>query len=336
MADRKGDDMYRPLAADGVVRKLVGAAGAATSIHNTQPWRFSVTDDLIEIHGDPDRLLWVADPRGRALHISCGAALFNLRLAIRVLGARALVWHLPDPDREPTLLARVRLEEGRPATWDEREMYEAVHQRHSSRAPYSSRPVPESVQSGLEQGARLEFAVLRVLDSRDAALVLDLAAAADKALAADFSHRVELGQWIGTEADDGIPVGALGCRPATEPAPVRDFGYASPATVRPSGSYESRPLLAVLSTANDEPCDWLRAGQAMQRVLLTAATNGLATSLLYQPIELHDMHQQDAGAEWWPWPERPQIIIRFGYGPPGVGSPRRRVDDILDKPSRAC
>jgi hypothetical protein len=328
--------MYKPLAGDGVVRMLIGAAGAAPSIHNTQPWRFAVSDDLIEIYGDPDRLLWVADPRGRALHLSCGAALFNLRLAIRILGARPMIWQLPDPDGEPTLLARVRLEEGRPATWEEREMYEAVHQRHSSRAPFSSRPVPEPVQSGLEREARLEFAVLRMLNSREAALVLDVAAAADKALAEDFDHHVELGQWIGTEADDGIPAGALGYRPTTEPAPVRDFGQASPTIVRPSGSYESPPRLAVLSTANDEPCDWLRAGQALQRVLLTAARNGLAASLLYQLIELHDMQERAAGAEWWPWGECPQIIIRFGYGPPGAESPRRKVDDILERAPSGC
>jgi hypothetical protein len=108
--------MYRPLAQDGIVRMLIEAAGAAPSIHNTQPWRFWVTDDLVEVHGDPDRMLWVADPKGRALHLSCGAALFNLKLAIRTLGAKPLVWPLPDPQGQPTLLASVQLEQGRPAT----------------------------------------------------------------------------------------------------------------------------------------------------------------------------------------------------------------------------
>ena len=172
-----------------------------------------------------------------------------------------------------------------------------------------------------------------MMNATEAALVLDLAAAADKALADDFDHRVELSQWIATEGDDGVPASALGNRPVTEPAPVRDFGYASPATVRPSGSYEMLPRLAVLSTARDEPGDWLRAGQALQRVLLTATRHGVATSLLYQPIELHDMRQSDDA--WWPWPECPQIIVRFGYGPPGAESSRRSVDAILDRPGRA-
>jgi hypothetical protein len=319
--------MYRPLAEDGIVRKLIGAAGAAPSIHNTQPWRFRITDDVIELHGDPDRMLWVADPRGRALHLSCGAALFNLRLAIRMLGAKPMIWSVPDPQGQPTLLACVRLQQARPATSSEREMFEAVYQRHSSRAPYSARPLPESVQIDLERAAGAEFALLRMLNDRDTALVLDLAAAADQALATHYDHRVELGQWIGT--DDGVPAGALGYRPVSKPAPVRDFGYASPTIVRPSLSYEPRPWLAVLSTPRDEPGDWLRAGQALQSALLTATVNGLAASLLYQPMELHDVEKQDDG--WWPWPECPQIIVRFGYGPAGTESARRTVDDILDR-----
>jgi hypothetical protein len=320
--------MYRPLAEDGVIRKLIGAASAAPSIHNTQPWRFRVTGDLIEVHGDPDRMLWVADPRGRALHLSCGAALYNLRLAIRMLGAKPLVWPLPDPQGEPTLLASVQLERSRPATSGEREMFEVIGQRHSSRAPFSSRPIPHEVQIGLEQAAESEFASLRMLNDRDASLVLELAAAASQALEADFDHRVELGRWIGAEGDDGVPAGALAYRPDAEPAPVRNFGYAAPAVERPVGHYEPWPRLAVLSTVRDEPGDWLRAGQALQCVLLTATRSGLATSLLYQPIERHDAEHQRAG--WWPWPECPQVIIRFGYGPPGTGTPRRRVQDVLD------
>ena len=320
--------MYRPLADDGVVRTLIGAACAAPSIHNTQPWRFTVGGDLIEVHGDPDRMLWVADPAGRALHLSCGAALFNLKLAIRMLGAKPLIWPLPDPQGEPTLLASVQLEKSRPATSAEREMFEVIAQRHTSRAPFSAGPIPGPAQVQLEQAAAAEFALLRMLNDRDAALVLDLAAAADKALQADFGHQAELSRWVATGGDDGIPAGALAHRPDTEPAPVRNFGYAAPAIQRPAGHYEPSPRLAVLSTARDQPGDWLRAGQALQRVLLTATRNGLATSLLYQPIELHDTRHQDRG--WWPWPECPQIIIRFGYGPPGTGTPRRRVEDILD------
>jgi nitroreductase len=321
--------MYRPLADDGVVRRIVEAAAAAPSIHNTQPWRFRVIGgDLIEVHGDPGRVLWVADPRGRALHLSCGAALFNLRLAIRMTGAKPLVWPLPDPGREPTLIASVQLGGGRPPTQAERELYEVIWQRHTSRVPFSDKPVPARVLIALERGAEAEFTALRTLNADDAARIMQLAAAADRELAEDFDHRVELASWIGTEADDGVPRPALGSRPDREPSPVRDLGRASPAAVLATASYEPQPHLAVLATAHDDRADWLRAGQALQRVLLTATSNGLAASFLYQPLELHDKRHPEPG--WWPWPECPQIVLRLGYGPSGALSPRRRVDDVLD------
>jgi hypothetical protein len=69
------------------------------------------------------------------------------------------------------------------------------------------------------------------------------------------------------------------------------------------------------------------AGDGVIRTLIGAA--GAAP-------ELHDMQDRASGAEWWPWRECPQLIIRFGYGPPGADSPRRRVDDILDRASSAC
>ena len=325
--------MYRPLADAGIARKIVEAAGAAPSIHNTQPWQFRVAgDDLLEIHGDPARMLWVADAHGRALHLSCGAALLNLRLAARATGAKPLVWPLPAPQAEPTLMASVQLTPGRPATLEERELFEGIWQRHTSRAPFSGQRVPDAVWILLEEAAAEEFALLRPLGAADTARVLRIAADAERELAEDFDHRVELARWIGTDGNDGVPATALGSRPDRDPAPVRDLGRAAPATPRPTGSYELRPQLAVLATARDDPADWLRAGQALQRVLLTATVSGLAASFLYQPIELHDMRQSTG---WWPWPECPQIILRLGYGPAGAGSPKRRVDDILDRSAGA-
>jgi nitroreductase len=321
--------MYRPLADAGIVRRIVEAAAAAPSIHNTQPWRFRIAGaDLIEVHGDPERMLWVADAHGRALHLSCGAALLNLRLAVRATGAKPLVWPLPDPQAEPTLMASVQLSQGRPATVSERELLAAVWQRHTSRAPFSRQRIPDTVWAAMEQAAGAEFALLRPLAAAETEQVLRLAADADRELAEDFDHRVELARWIGTEGDEGVPAAALGSRPDRDPAPVRDLGRAAPATALPAASYEARPQFAVFATARDDPADWLRAGQALQRVLLTAAVNGLAASFLYQPIELHDMRQSGPG--WWPWPESPQIVLRLGYGPPGADSPRRRVGDLID------
>ena len=64
---------------------LVEVAARAPSVHNTQPWRFTVTGQAIELYADASRQL-MEDLAGREMIISCGAALFGLRLAVRSLG----------------------------------------------------------------------------------------------------------------------------------------------------------------------------------------------------------------------------------------------------------
>ena len=65
---------------------VVAAAVWAPSVHNTQPWWFSASGREISLYADAGRQLAVADPRGREMLISCGAALFTARLALRSLG----------------------------------------------------------------------------------------------------------------------------------------------------------------------------------------------------------------------------------------------------------
>ncbi len=65
---------------------VLATAGRAPSLHNTQPWRFRVRGNGLDLYADPDRRLRAIDPDGREMLISCGAALFGLRLGIRHLG----------------------------------------------------------------------------------------------------------------------------------------------------------------------------------------------------------------------------------------------------------
>ena len=324
--------MLKILANDGILRRIVESASAAPSIHNTQPWQFKVVaDDLLEVRADLDRALWVGDPRGRALYLSCGAALFNVRTAIRMTGFNPLIWPLPQPEFPPTVIATVQAAPGRAPTLDERELYQAIWQRHTDRGPYTAERITVSQHAALQRAARRELATLRMLTDDDATRVLGLAATASAELAADVDHRIELQRWIAAgTGQDGIPAYALPSVPSQQPAPVRaDLAAASPAVTRPTAAYEESPQLAVLTTATDRPEDWLRAGQALQRILLTATSRGLSASFLYQSIELRDMRGNSAPA--WPWNENPQIVIRFGYGKETAVAPRRPVDDVLTR-----
>lgn len=271
--------------------------------------------DLVELFADYDRQLRVSDPRGRSLHVSCGAALFNLRLTARATGQRPAVWLLPSPDEEPDLLAAVRLSHvGAPA---HRELYDVIDARRTSREPFIERRVEPAVLGELRVAASREGASLVPLDERAAADTLDYAAIAEEALAHDSDYLAELAEWTGRE---GVPDYVQGPLAKGELDPIRDFGRRTRLQV-----FEPRPQLAVLTTPGDRPLDWLRAGQALQRVLLTATLHGLSASFLNQPLDLRDMrHRSD------PRHRRghPQMIIRFGYGPHVPRAPRRPVTEL--------
>lgn len=306
----------------------VGAATMAPSMHNTQPWKFRILRDsqAIEVRADPARMLRHGDPHGRAVHIACGAALFNLRIAVAAGGREPVTRLLPDP-AEPLLLATVRLGGRHRPSEEERELYASIPKRHTNRRPFSARPVPPGVLAELVLAARLEGTSLDLPGDGETRRLLGVVADAECDLLADPGYRAELARWAGGDRDqDGVPGGAAGPRDLRGRTPVRDFLGGAAAGY---DWFEDVPRLAVLSTPGNGREDWLRAGQGLQRALLIATLRGIAAGILTQPLETRDawlVRDPGAGMGW------PQLILRLGYGLPVPATPRRPVRDVLEAP----
>ncbi|MEU0830303.1 nitroreductase family protein [Streptomyces sp. NPDC005969] len=309
-----------------IVESLLAAAVAAPSIHNTQPWRFRLDPDsqVLEVHSAPERTLPLTDPMHRAQYLSVGAAVFNLRLAAVHQGRRPEVRLLPDP-HEPGLLATVRLTGSLDADDQSSDpgLYEAIARRHTSRMPFTGRPVPEPIVAEMASAAHAAGARLHVPGITGTRRLLRLTAAAEARNRAHLDRTAETRTWItapGADTPYGIPVTALGPPDAAARMPMRDFTCALPALRRPALWFERHVQVALLSTSHDRREDWLRAGQALQYVLLTATAHGLRTSLLHQAMEWPDLR----AATDLPGHKRchPHMLIRFGYGPDGGRTPR--------------
>jgi hypothetical protein len=279
--------------------QLIEAAIAAPSIHNSQPWQFVArpADRVVEIYADPARTLRRGDPRGRAVHIACGSALFNLRLAIARAGCEPVARLLPSP-RDPLLLASVRLAgpcRPRPA---ERDLYAAI--RLIGRGPFTGHPT-RGVLVALKEAAAVEGASLRELGRADELRILP-----GRATGPDL-HRAAGKRAMGRFR----PMRDLSPGPGGRPAP-------------PAGP--PRPRLAVISTGVGDRASWLRAGQAAQHVLLLATHHGVQAALLSPAPEAPGGpdHGEAALAG-----EHPAVILQLGSGHIRPVTARRPVAQVL-------
>jgi hypothetical protein len=305
---------------------LVADAVRAPSMHNTQPWRFRLSGQAIDVLLDPERLLPVGDPTGRAARVAGGCALFNLRLALAVEGVPAAVRLLPDPD----VIARLIPADPRPATPAEQRLYAAVPRRHSNRHPFADVPVPADARTALVRAAHDEGGWLHLAESAvDAEATADVIREADRLLRSGTGYAAELATWtgVGEHATEGIPRDAGGPEPDQyERLTRRDF--AGSPVIR---EFEREPLIGVLGGAGDLAADQVVAGMALQRVLLTATDLGLAASIFTQPIDNPDTRERLRAVCRRPFP--PFAVLRFGYGLVSHRSGRRPVTDVITPPS---
>ncbi|QIZ37645.1 nitroreductase family protein [Saccharopolyspora sp. ASAGF58] len=312
----------------GQTEQIIRLAGMAPSLHNSQPWRFRILPQLIELHADPKRHLPVADPEDRELRLACGAALFNLRLALEQAGIRPVVTLLPHL-AAATTLAEVRgggQAHQRPV---DLRCYEAITERHSHRQPFRNIPVSTEDRHLLMRAAHEEQAWLHVVQPGEHGTLEGLVHRAHRAQMADPRFRTEMAAWIGRADDttEGVPVSAAGPKPEPKDQWVhRDFtaGHTERA---PGTEFETHPLLVVLCTRHNSREADLQAGQALQRLWLTATAQGLFASMISEVVEVPETReelQRLLGGN-----VTPRALLRIGHGAPSVASPRRDIGDML-------
>lgn len=322
---------------ESFLRDVVGAAVRAPSAHNTQPWRFVGRDETLEVWADRSRQLFVQDPNGRELHLSCGAAIALAEAYARSRGVEPAVEVLPDPNA-PDHLADVTFTRPVEPTAEDQALARAIEARHTDRRPFDPRPVPPEVVHELVQVACHHGCSVRVVDSPDDAVAVAVALTrADEALTGSSDYAEELRRWTGREpsAADGIPHSAAADVDPHRRASNYRLRDVDPgrAAASPGGGDDpppaERPVVLVLGSIDDTPAAWVEAGRSLGRLLLATAAAGLVASPMSQALELAGTRARlsaDLGVS------NPQMVLRIGYPvdeQPGGPARRRPVDDVF-------
>ncbi len=317
----------RRFAKDAEARALVASAIRAPSSHNTQPWRFRLESGGVSVHTDLERRLPANDPADRELTISCGCALLNLRVATAASGRGYRLESLPKGERS-SCLARVAWQEGEPDA-EEASLASAVTRRRTYRQRFVPSAVPLEAVDALQSMATREGARLEVVESGEPRReVARLVAEGDAQQWRDPRWRRELAGWMRMRGrGDGLTVPTVFAPLAR--TVVRRFDLGARLGGHDRQLAEDAPRLLLLCTEGDRRVDWLRAGQALERVLLAACQLGLQASYLNQPIQVTSL--RPTLAETLDEHGHPQILLRLGYPVQELPAPPRRpVTDVLD------
>lgn len=323
--------MRATLAKEPDLKELVRFATLAANGHNTQPWRFHLSDGRIDILPDLTRRTPVVDPDDHHVYASLGCAAANLSLA-GAATARPGTLRFDDSGEGSIAF------EFSPGAITPSALFDAIPQRQCTRADYDGKTVGSEELRALATAAAVDGVdVALITDRPQLDRVRDLIVAGNTEQMADPAFVRELKEWIRFNPRDALATGDGlygGCSgnptlPAWLGPLMFDIAFQTQAeNDKIARQLRSSAGVAVFVAAASDRDHWARAGQACQRFALQATALGLKHAFLNQPVEVSRLRPELAALVGLPG-RRPNLIMRFGYGPTMPMSPRRPVEAVL-------
>lgn len=311
------------------LRFLVRYGILAPSTRNTQPWRFRVEGSCIEILADLARAQPVADRDRRELYLSLGCTLENLLVAAEQFGFRHAVAYLPCwPDEE--VAARIAFLLGGRGSAERRGLtLQTLLARRSAHGRFTSEPVSEVDAVALRACVvEPELELTLVTEPECRRQVQALHRTANQIAVADPAFRAELAEWVGQGAfGTPWPLSQLGRAAITRERVAHQLARLDACAVG------SAPMLALISSREDDRPSQIRSGQLLERLWLTATAHGLGLQPLSAALELPRLRTRlsDLMGARLPWAQQ---LVRLGHPRASVGprTPRLPVDQVIDSP----
>ena len=313
------------------IREFVRFATLAPSGHNTQPWKFRIGANRVDILPDLSQRTPVVDPDDHHLFVSLGCAAENLALAS---GARGRPGELQfDPANDGSVVFAFGS-----GTATSSPLFDAIPKRQSSRADYDGKPVSSADLQALTGAAAVPGVdLILITDRPQIDRIRDLVVAGNSAQMLDKAFVQELKTWLrfsprqAIETGDGLFSASSGnpSLPAWLGPLIFEWVFKADAeNDKYARQIASSPGIAVFVAQKEDHEHWFLAGRACQRFALQATALGMKHAFINQPVEVSSLRPQLAALVGMPR-RRPDIVMRFGYGPTLPYSARRPVDAVV-------
>lgn len=323
--------MHSALKKTPEVTEIIRFAALAANSHNTQPWLFKISDRSIEILPDLKRQIPVVDPDNHHLFASLGCAATNLTLAASANGKAGEIYFNAANDASVVfnfggnMAAQLGL-------------VDAITKRQSTRAEYDGRPVSAADVQQLASASAISGVDVSIITDRPQInKVRDLVISGNTKQMADAAFVNELKAWIRFNPRSAMMTGD-GLFSATTGNPSlpnwlgqRAFEWLYKAKTendKYARHINSSAGIAVFVAERNDPEHWVLAGRACQLFALQATALGLKLAFINQPVEVPSLRSELANLVGLP-DRRPDIVMRFGYGPTMPFSARRPVANII-------
>lgn len=314
-----------------LLRELVRYATLAPSSHNTQCWKFQLGHDEIVLRPDLSRRCRAVDPDDHHLFVSLGCATENLVQAAAASGLYGDVRF----DSAGGGSIRVALRPMRPSA---SALFGAIPLRQSTRAAYDGTRVPPATLAMLERAGRgrgvhvsLHTARPRIEQILNFVLHANTAQMSDPAFIAELRGWIRFSDAQAVATRDGLFSRASGS-PSIPPwignAVFKLVFTAKGENDKYARFIRSSAGIAVFSSDASDKEHWVEVGRCYERFALQATALGIRMAMVNQPVEVASIRGSFAGAVGI-LAGRPDLVVRFGYGPAMPRSLRRPVDAVI-------
>lgn len=311
--------------------EIVRLASKAPSGHNTQPWRFRISDDEITILPNYKVTLPVVDPDNRELFISLGCAVENLFIASEHLGYKAQI-NSCCPEGITINLIRASGIQDNP-------LFTEIEKRQTNRNLYNGKRISEETLEKIKSIRKETKVQLYILEKENAIAqtIKEYIKEGNKIQMNDKPFKTELLSWMRfntkqvERTQDGLSYQVFGspALPQCIAKPIVSmFLKPNPQNKSDMKKIDSSSHLVVFTTCTNTFKEWINSGRTLQRFLLKLTEEGISCAFMNQPCEIETLVPKLQSALSVN-DEYPTILLRIGYAKPAPYSPRKEIEKIL-------